>query len=403
MYCTCTSVVSWCVLLSLTPMSVADQSQVAATTGLHLSDCELLIERLLEQNRACIDTIKRQREFIRSNYVCVCVSSHVRVCMILTFHLCVDNDIGYPSELEVTYQKLLRQHRYLSNWHSWSTRLASIPSEAHLTDGTDDGDDEASLGPSPSHHPVPRDDRMRLDLTSPQNLTISSVASLPSIPRAEQAESIVHNNPGPRPLSDNSSKIVRADQKSKKVSPKRPAKSFLSNLASPKPSEISEEEEDRLPVLAATVKAKHKSKSRSTFTKLPSITSPPLIAVSRCSTMSKTRTGQKQKFPLVDSSLLLTVVSDSSMGNETWGTATRSKAKTKTYHPLKLTTSQVTKRTVKQAQTQGVAGDALSQHVEAHSPLPPSNVDMALQRKKRGSQKKQQLTLATARTVAQGE
>lgn len=359
-------------------MHFAEQSQVAACIGLHLSDCEALIEQLLEQNSACIATIKGQREFIRKN------------------------DIEYPPEFEVAYQKLLRQHRYLSNWHSWSTRLASIPSEAHLTDGTDDGDDEASLGPSPSHQGGPHSERLGLDLSSSQNLTISSVASLPSISKVESVESTTSDPENSRPLSDNATKPLQDKQRIIKTSPKRLAKSFLPNLTSPK---LSDEEEDHLSLLPLSTKTKIKSKtSRATFPKLPSIKSPPLISVSRCSTMSRNRTAKKQKMALLDSSHSLSVVSDSSLGSEAWETTSK-KNKTKSSHSQKSTLSHTAKKRSKKAPKHVVTSDVLSSQPDLQAELrqtPTVNVDAILERRKKASQKKRQLTLDStkARDVA---
>ena len=305
----------------------------------------------------------------------------------------VENDIEYPPEFEVAYQKLLRQHRYLSNWHSWSTRLASIPSEAHLTDGTDDGDDEASLGPSPSHQGGPHSERLGLDLSSSQNLTISSVASLPSISKVESVESTTSDPENSRPLSDNATKPLQDKQRIIKTSPKRLAKSFLPNLTSPK---LSDEEEDHLSLLPLSTKTKIKSKtSRATFPKLPSIKSPPLISVSRCSTMSRNRTAKKQKMALLDSSHSLSVVSDSSLGSEAWETTSK-KNKTKSSHSQKSTLSHTAKKRSKKAPKHVVTSDVLSSQPDLQAELrqtPTVNVDAILEKRKKASQKKRQLTL----------
>lgn len=41
---------------------------MSATTGLHLMNCEMLIEQLMDQNQSCMDAIKRQMATIRGTY-----------------------------------------------------------------------------------------------------------------------------------------------------------------------------------------------------------------------------------------------------------------------------------------------------------------------------------------------
>ncbi len=65
-------------VLFLNGCPAAEQGQVSATTGLHLMNCEMLIEQLIDQTQSCMDAIKRQMATIRGGCLsacalCVCV------------------------------------------------------------------------------------------------------------------------------------------------------------------------------------------------------------------------------------------------------------------------------------------------------------------------------------------
>jgi hypothetical protein len=120
--------------------------------------------------------------------------------------------------------------------------------------------------------------------------------------------------------------------------------------------------------------------------------------------MSRNRTAKKQKMALLDSSHSLSVVSDSSLGSEAWETTSK-KNKTKSSHSQKSTLSHTAKKRSKKAPKHVVTSDVLSSQPDLQAELrqtPTVNVDAILERRKKASQKKRQLTLDStkARDVA---
>ena len=330
--------------------------------------------------------------------------------------------------MERTFQRLTQQQRYLSDWIACSTSLASLPSDARLTDNTEDGDDEASNAPSPRHSRTPILNRAARGLMSPQDMTISSVASLVSVgkPPLHGTDPVSEDDTAVQsPCSNDSSKDQLAQRKK---SPK--SRSILSPHVFSHTSDLSQsEDEGHLPALKSDRMSETLLSIRQSYTKgnrgvLPSIQSPPLISVSRCSTQSQSLLkGAQQSWiraspSLAKSTRSLATISDVSIAAKS-KKAWNEKAKPK-QPSSKATISDGIRKKLAPAKHRSpvrhrspslVTAEEVLQMVSEPKAVkrhPPSvmsvpETDGTLQRKKKAALKRQPLALSTARAGISGE
>lgn len=354
---------------------------------------------------------------------------------LLTLHTVpfqTEHDLPCAEEVERTFQKLTHQQRYLSEWFACSASLASHPSNVHLTDNTDDGDDEASSAPSPMHRRAAATEGVARELMSPQDMTISSVASLISVgkPQLPEVDPISEDDAVlQRPCMSNSLKDSMAQRKK---TPTGKCRSLLSPLICPCPSDLSQsEDEDHLPAIKSDRMSETLLSIRQSYTQgsrgvLPSIKSPPLISVSRCSTQSQSQLkgslqSQRRGSPsLTDSTRSLTAISDVSLtakSKKAWNVKTKVKPKQPS---SKVTISDGIRKKLAPAKhhlparrrppTLSTAEEVLQMATEpkaAEERGPPSvtsvpETDGNLRRKKKAAQRRQPLALGTARTGLTG-
>lgn len=261
---------------------------------------------------------------------------------------------------------------------------------------------------------------------SPQDMTISSVASLISVGKPHLPGVISEDDTAlQRPCSNDSLKDHLAQRKK---SPK--TRSFLSPHISPHTSDLSQsEDEDHLPAIKSdrmseTLLSIRQSYSKGSRSMLPSIGSPPLISVSRCSTQSQSllkgaqQSWRRESPSLADSTRSLTAISDVSItakSKKAWNV----KAKPKPKQPgPKVTISDGIRKKLAPAKHCSPVRHRLPTLVTAEEVLqmasqpkaaernPPGAVpetDGTLQRKKKAALRRQPLTLSTARTGLTGE
>ena len=410
--------------------SAAEQGQVSAMTGLHLMNCEMLIEQLMEQNQNSMDAIKKQMATIRGGYLSTCAVCAAVPTSTLPSH--TEHSLPCAEEVERTFQRLARQQRYLNEWFTYSSSLASLPSATLLTDNTEDGDDEASSAPSPMHRRAPAEGAVR-GLVSPQDMTISSVASLISVgkPLLPEADPVSEDDTAvQRHTSDSSSKDPVTHRKK---TPMGKTRSFLSPLMSPCSSDAShsEDDEDHLPAIKSDKMSEMLLSIRQSYAQgsrgvLPSIQTPPLISVSRCSSQSQsqlkgTQPSWRRSPSLADSTRSLTAISDVSLpaqSKKAWNV----KAKTEPKQPSpKVNMSDATRKKVAPAKhrlpphhcspTSITAKEVLQMASEPKADeerCPPSVVAVPdsegpLRRKKKAALRRQPLALGTAQTGLAGK
>lgn len=265
---------------------------------------------------------------------------------------------------------------------------------------------------------------------SPQDMTISSVASLISVgkPHLPETDPISEDDATPqRPCSNDSSGNQLAQGKK---SPK--SRSFLSPLLSVRTSDLSQsEDEDHLPTISSdrmseTLQSIRQSYTRSSKSVLPSVQSPPMISVSRCSTQSQsllkdTKQPYRRESPAhSNSTRSLTAISDVSIttkSKKAWNV----KAKVKPKHSSsKVTISEGTQKKLAPAKHQSPVRHRSPTLVTAEEVLqmasepkaaeknPPGvmsvpETDVTLQRKKKAALRRQPLALSTARPGLAGE
>jgi len=347
-------------------------------------------------------------------------------------HPPTEHSLPCAEEGERTFQRLARQQRYLSEWFACSTSLATLPSSVLFADNTEDGDDEASSAPSPKHSRGPAPEGVARGLMSPQDMTISSVASLISVGKPALSEAdpeddtVIH-----RPSTHSSSKDPTTQRKK---TPAGEARFFLSPHISPCTSDVSQsEDEDHLPAVKSdrmsetlqSIRKNHSQKSRGLL--LPSLQSPPLISVSRCSTQSQSQLKDKKQPKrrgspaLGDSAQSLTAFSDVSLtaqSKKAWNVRTKSDPKVPS---SKVTMSDATRKKLVPAKHRLPTAHHSSTTITAKEVLqmasgpktseekcPPSvtavpETDGPLRRKKKATLRRQPLALGTARTGLTGE
>ena len=413
------------IVVFLNGCSAAEQGQVSAMTGLHLMNYEMLVEQLMEQNQNSMDAIKKQMATIRGRYLSTCAVCAAVPTSTLPSH--TEHSLPCAEEVERTFQRLARQQRYLNEWFTCSSSLASLPSATLLTDNTEDGDDEASSAPSPMHQRAPAEGAVR-GLVSPQDMTISSVASLISVgkPLLPEADPVSEDDTAvQRHTSDSSSKGTVTHRKK---TPMGKTRSFLSPLMSPCSSDASHsEDEDRLPTIKSDKMSEMLLSIRQSYAQgsrgvLPSIQTPPLISVSRCSSQSQsqlkgTQPPWRRRSPsLADSTRSLTAISDVSLpaqSKKAWNV----KAKTEPKQPSpKVNMSDATRKKVAPAKhrlpphhrssTSITAKEVLQMASEPKADeerCPPSVVAVPLRQKKKAAQRRQPLALGTAQTGLTGK
>ena len=365
--------------------------------------------------------------------VCVCMCVCVQQGHLPTLHPPTPTEHSLPcaEEGERTFQRLARQQRYLSEWFACSTSLTTLPSSVLFADNTEDGDDEASSAPSPKHSRAPAPEGVARGLMSPQDMTISSVASLISVGKPALSEADPEDDTEIQRLSTHSSSKDPTTQGKK--TPVGEARSFLSPHISPCTSDVSQsEDEDHLPAVKSdrmsetlqSIRKNYSQKSRGLL--LPSIQSPPLISVSRCSTQSQSQLKDKKQPwqrgspSLVDSAQSLTAFSDVSLtaqSKKAWNGKTKSNPKVPS---SKVTMSDATRKKLVPAKhrlpahhssTTITAKEVLqmaSGSKTSEEKCPPSvtavpETDGPLRRKKKATLRRQPLSLGTARTGLAGE
>lgn len=360
---------------------------------------------------------------------CVCVQqAHLP-----TLHPPTEHSLPCAEEGERTFQRLARQQRYLSEWFACSTSLATLPSSVLFADNTEDGDDEASSVPSPKQGRAPAPVGVARGLMSPQDMTISSVASLISVgkPALSEADPEDDDTVIQRPCTHSSSKDPTTQRKK---TPAGEARSFLSPHISLCTSDVSQsEDEDHLPAVKSdrmsetlqSIRKNYSQKSRGLL--LPSIQSPPLISVSRCSTQSQSQLKdklqpQRRGSPsLVDSTQSLTAFSDVSLTTQSkkaWNVKTTKSAPK--VPSSKVTMSDATRKKVVPAKhrlpahqssititakevLQMASGPKTSEEKCPPSVTAVPETDGPLRRKKKATLRRQPLALGTARTGFAGE
>ena len=397
---------------------------MSAATGLHLMNCEMLIEHLMDQNQSCMDAIKGQMATIRGRYKHLYIQ---QTCLLTLHAVPFQTEHGLPcaEEVERTFQKLAHQQHYLSEWFACLASLAGHPSNVHLTDNADDGDDEASSAPSPMHRRAAATEEVARGLMSPQDMTISSVASLISVgkPQLPEVDPISEDDTALQTsCMGNSSKDPMAQRKKTGK-----CRSLLSPLISPCPSDLSQsEDEDHLPAIKSDRMSETLQSIRQSYTQgsrgmLPAIQSPPLISVSRCSTQLQSQLkgslqSQRRSPSLTDSTRSLTAISDVSLtakSKKAWNVKTKVERKQPS---SKVTISDRIRKKLAPAKhrlparhrspTSSTAEEMLQMATEPKAaeekcPLSVASVpatDGNLRRKKKAALRRQPLALGTART-----